>query len=382
MSGISRTERLGVRTWIEIDRAALEHNYKTFRELIPKPTKLLSVVKSNAYGHGLVDFSKQLETLGVDWFAVDSIVEGLKLRKEGITKPILVLGYTLPELLQEAINQDITVTASSMYMLTDISTRELKGILKIHVKIDSGMHRQGFMSHEMEEVLKVLTQNNHKISVDGLYTHFASAKDPAFTEETQKQRQLFLTWVDAFKGAGFSPIVHAAATGAALLFPDTHFDMVRIGIGMHGIWPSPEIGLLKENSSALKTTLSWKTIVSEIKLIPAGEKIGYDFTEETTRETKIAVCPIGYWHGFPRSLSSVGHVLVNGSKAKVMGRVSMDMIVIDVTDTPDLNVGDEVVLIGKSGDLEITATDVANTAGYSRYEFITRINPLIKKIYI
>ena len=194
--------------------------------------------------------------------------------------------------------------------------------------------------------------------------------------------KIFALWIDAFKKAGFKPIVHAAASGATMIFPETHFDMVRIGIGFHGLWPSVEIRESLENKKKLEPTMSWKTIISELKTLPAGSSVGYDFIETMKRETKLAVCPIGYWHGYFRSLSSVGIVLVNGVRVKVLGRVSMDMITIDVTDVPNPAVGDEVVLIGSSGEEYIGAHEISAIAEVSVYEFVTRINPLIKKLYL
>jgi alanine racemase len=339
-------------------------------------------VKSNAYGHGLVDFSKEIASLGIDWFAVDSVVEGLRLRKEGIDKPILVLGYTLPERIQEAIEHNISITLSNMYAAQGMKDLNLSGRVKVHIKIDSGMHRQGFMEYDLVPVLHFLKEHQDLVEVEGLYTHFAATRGPEDKEHTYKQVDVFKKWMTAFEEAGFKPIAHAARTGSSLLFPDTTFDMVRVGMGFHGIWPTRGIAESMKGKVELKPTLSWKSIISEIKTIPAGDKVGYDFTEEVTRETKIAVCPIGYWHGIPWSLSSKGFVLVNGVKVKIIGRVSMDMIVIDVTDVPTSNIGDEVVLIGKSGDLYLGAEELAALAHTSTYEYITRINPLIKKIYI
>ncbi len=378
---LSKDERLGLRTWIEIDAKAIENNYIAFRSLITSTTKLMSVVKSNAYGHGLVDFSRLVSSLGIDWLAVDSIVEALRLRKEGITKPILVLGYTLPERMQEALDNNISLTVSSLYTIEELKTLNLKGLLKVHIKVDSGMHRQGFMEPEMQAVIEFLSHHKDMVNVEGLFTHFAAAKNPTDPKPTMDQVEIFKKWVDAFRAAGFSPINHAAATGATLLFPETHFDMVRVGVGFHGVWPSKEAQEFAEHKVNLLPTLTWKTIISEIKPIAKGEKIGYDFTEETLRESLIAVCPIGYWHGFSRSLSSIGYVLVNGVKAKVLGRVSMDMIVIDITDVESPKIGDEVVIIGESNNEHIKAQDVADLMEASVYEFITRINPLIKKIY-
>jgi alanine racemase len=379
---LTKEARLGVRTWIEIDTEAIAHNYNIFRSLIPPSTKLMSVVKSNAYGHGLVDFSKKVSELGVDWLAVDSIVEALRLRKEGIKKPILVLGYTLPERTQEAIDQNISLTISNMFTAEGLKNLHLTGKLNVHVKVDTGMHRQGFMDYEREAIIEFLKHNADILEIEGLYTHFATAKDPEHPQETMEQLENFKQWIHAFTQAQFRPIVHAAASGATFLFPETYFDMVRVGISFHGLWPSEEVEEFNKGKLALKPTLSWKTIISELKTLPKGAKIGYDFTETIKHESKVAVCPIGYWHGFPRSLSSSGEVLVNGIRAKVLGRVSMDMIVIDVTKVPDPKIGDEVVIVGQSKEAYIGAYEQAQKSGTSTYEFVTRINPLIKKIYL
>ncbi len=378
----SRESRLGLRTWIEIDRNAIKNNYKIFRSIIAPTTKLLSVVKSNAYGHGLVDFSKEVAALGVDWLAADSVIEALRLRKENITTPMLVLGYTLPERISEAVEHNISLTVSNIFSLQGLKDLDLNHKVKIHIKVDSGMHRQGFMQYEMDAVIAFLSEHSKSIEVEGLYTHFAAAKDPAEPEDTQLQISIFKLWIDAFHAAGFKPILHAAATGATILFPETHFDMVRIGIGFHGLWPSTEAQAHRQKELLLKPTMSWKTIIGEIKTLPNGSKIGYDFTHTVSRETRIAVCPIGYWHGYCRSLSNLGVVGIKGLRGRVLGRVSMDMVVIDVTDIPELSIGDEVVLVGKSIDNEVSAHDLATLAGVSTYEFVTRINPLIKKIYI
>jgi alanine racemase len=372
----------GFRTWIEVDTKAIAHNYNIFRSVVKASTKLMSVVKSNAYGHGLVDFSKLISALGVDWLGVDSVVEATRLRKEGITVPILVLGYTLEERIAEAAQENISISISHMVALESLKKLKLGKKIKIQIKVDSGMHRQGFMEDEQKTVIDFLLNHKNSIEVEGLYTHFAAAKDPAHPEFTKEQMSIFKTWIEAFKKAGMKPIVHAAATGAALLSPETHFDMVRIGIGFHGLWPSAETEAYLEKNIELKPTLSWKTIIGEIKTIPKGAQVGYNFTYTVDRQTTMAVCPIGYWHGYSRSLSNQGIVLVNGVRAKVLGRVSMDMLVIDITDVPKVKVGDEVVLIGASNGDYLNAHDIASLSGTSVYEFVTRLNPLIKKIYI
>lgn len=371
--------RKGLRTWIEIDKKAIAHNYRVFRSIIDKKTKLLAVVKSNAYGHNLIEFSKEQERLGADFLGVDSVVEALTLRKEGIKIPILVLGYTLPEMLTEAHNKNISITVSNFESLSSVIKTKLA--IKIHIKVDTGMSRHGFLENDISEVLKKL-RNDKNIIVEGLFTHFSMAKNPSFPAHTNSQIEKFEKWKEAFLKADYKPIFHASATSGTLLYEKAHFDMVRIGISLYGIWPSRESEAFMENKITLKPVLSWKTVIAEIKKLPKGSKVGYDCTETLKKDSVIAVCPIGYWHGYPRALSSIGKVLINEEKAKILGRVCMDIVMIDVTDIKNAKVGDEVVLIGKSGINKITADDISTLLDGSSYEFLTRINPLIKRIYV
>jgi len=379
-----KNTRNGLRTWLEIDCRAIEKNYKFFRSLINSKTKLMAVVKSNAYGHGLVDFAKELKRLGADWFGVDSVMEGLALRREGIKSPILVLGYTLPDKFKEAAENDISITVSSFEILKSLQKNHFSKSLKIHIKVDTGMHRQGFLLQNLPKVLSFLKIENCKLKIklEGLYTHFAAAKNPAFPEYTKNQIAEFEKWRSAFKKAGLSPICHTSATAGAMIFPQANFDMVRIGIGLYGLWPAKEIQSYFTDRISLAPTLSWKTIISEIKDLPKGSKIGYDCTETLQKDSRVAVCPIGYWHGYPRVLSSIGFVLVNGQRARILGRVSMDMISIDVTDIKNAKIGSEVILIGKQGKEEIFAGELANLSDTSHYEIVTRLNPLMKRVYI
>lgn len=370
----------GLRTWIDIDTKAISHNVGVFRSLLKKETKLCAVLKSNAYGHSLIDFAKVIETQ-VDMIAVDSITEALALRKEGIRAPLLVLGYTLPEMLSAAIEHDIAVSISHQDHLDACRAHVSEKPLKIHLKVDSGMHRQGFLPDQKEAVLQALRALESRVVVEGVYTHFASAKNPAFPEYTKKQIAVFVEWRDALIAAGYTPCVHASATAGTLLFPEAHFDMVRIGIGLYGLWPSAETKAAREGRVTLQPVLSWKTLVSEVKRLKKGDKIGYDCTEILWRDAVVGVCPIGYWHGYPRALSAIGHVIVRGVKARVLGRVSMDMITVDLTEVGEVAVGDVVALIGEEARAAVTAPWLSGLIDMSYYELVTRINPLIRRIY-
>ncbi len=376
---MNKEDRLGLRTWLEIDKGAIKHNFAVFRALIPKETKMLGVVKSNAYGHNLFEFAKELEKLGVDFLGVDSAVEALALRREGVKTPILVLGFTLPEMFAELAKNGISMTVSNFETFNELKI--LKNKIKIHIKVDTGMSRHGFMESEMEKVLAEIRKNKNLL-VEGLFTHFAMAKNPAFPFYTKLQIEKFNKWREIFKKNKYNIIFHAGATSGTLLYKEAHFDMVRIGISLYGIWPAREIQAFNEGKISLKPVLAWRTLIAEVKKFSKGTKIGYDCSETLHRDSVVAVCPVGYWHGLPRALSSIGHVLVSGQKCKILGRVCMDIIMIDVTGIKNVKVGDIVTIIGKDGKQVISIDDMATLLDGSSYEFVTRINPLIKRIYL
>lgn len=370
----------GLRTWVEVDRSAVAHNYHTFRSVIKRTTKLMAVVKSNAYGHSLVSFAQSMESLGVDAIAVDSVVEALRLREKGVTVPLLVLGYTLPSKYTEAMEHDITITISSLEVLAEMLSRDLP--LQVHFKVDTGMHRQGISFDDLAKVKKLFSTYGGLVNLTGLYTHFAVAKGGAGRAYTQRQISEFHVWKSMFIDIGYTPLVHASATAGTLLFPEAEFDMVRIGIGMYGLWPSFEVKESQESKISLIPALSWKSVVGEIKQVPAGEGVGYDLTHTLRRDSVLAVVPVGYWHGYGRALSGRGHVIVRGSRASVIGRVSMGMIILDVSDIPEVQVGDEVILLGRDGHVEVSADELAELSDTINYEIVTRINPKIRRVYV
>lgn len=366
-----------LRTWLEIDSRAAKHNCKTFRGIIGPRVKLWAVVKSNAYGHGLVSFSKLAETSGVDGFCVDSIVEGLRLRDEGIRKQILVLGPTLPSRLIEAAADDVTVSVSSFDALKAIA--RAKSAPRFHLKIDTGFHRQGFYPEDVPKAIKLIT--NYQLPITGVYTHFSVAKDIVYPTYTELQFAKFQKAVTLFRKAGYKNLtVHAAATGGAMMNKKYHLDAVRIGVGLYGYHASPELELQFENVK-LKSILSWRTVISDIKKIKRGAYIGYDLAERAHANTKVAILPVGYWHGFSRSLSHIGEVLIAGRRARVVGRVSMDLTIVDVGGIR-CGVEDAATLIGRDGSEEISAAEIAQRSGTTHYEFLTRLNPLMERVVV
>ncbi|MFZ2052561.1 MAG: alanine racemase [Candidatus Aminicenantales bacterium] len=374
-------DRRSLRTWIEVDRSALEHNLIVFRSLLPPGCRLMAICKSNAYGHGLYDLAPVLEEMGADWFGVDSIVEAVTLRKKGIRKPILVLGYTLPGRFGDAEKYRISLTVSSLENLRALAAFPSPRPIRIHLKFDTGMHRQGFLPSQWGAARGLLLKKRRRIQAEGIYTHFASAKDPANRGYTNGQIKEFEKAVAFFGASANRPIRHASATAGAMNYPEAAYDLARIGIGLMGHWPSVETKRAWDKRIVLKPALTWRTIISEVKTLKKGLGVGYDLTETLKRDSRIGLCPIGYWHGFPRSLSLVGEVLVRGRRAKVLGTISMDMIVIDLTDAVGARVGDVVTAIGRDGREEVTAYEVARKAGVSHYELLTRLNPLIQKFY-
>lgn len=368
-----------LRTWIELDRRAIKNNFKIFKKISNGKT-IMGIVKSNAYGHGIIQFSKELEKLGIDWLGVDSIVEANTLRRNKIKKPILVLGYTLPKRMIEASMGNISLTISDFESLKQVIN--LKRKINIHLKIDTGMNRQGFLPEDVNRVINLL-KNQNNVFLGGVYTHFSSAKNPNNLLETRRQLKLFSETCEVFRKAGFDNIIkHAEATGGSMILNNDDLDLFRIGIGLYGVWPSDEMELFYKDKIKLKPVLIWKSIVSQIKVTKQDGFVGYDQTEKIKKGTKIAVIPVGYWHGFIRDLSSRGRVLVKGQFAKVLGRVSMDMIVVDITNIKNIKVGDVVLIIGKSGRNSLKVKDLVPSEHTSTYEVITRLNPLIERVVV
>lgn len=365
-----------LKTWVEISKKAIEQNIGTIREILSPKTKLWSVAKSNAYGHGLVDFARTASS-GVDGFCVDSVPEGLKLRKNGLKKPILALGPTLPGLLSEAAENSIILSVSDPEALKNIAKAKIRP--KFHLKIDTGMHRQGFYQNELKNAVKTIKAAGLSDNLTGIFTHFASAKDLNYPTYTEMQFSEFQKAISILEKSGFKNLMkHASATGGTLVNPKYHLDAVRIGIGLYGLWPSKELQLQKKELK-LKPVLSWHSLISEIKTVKKGDYIGYDLSERAPDKMKIAIIPIGYWHGFPRNLSGNGEVLINGKRAKVLGRVSMDLLIVNA-DGISCKVGDKATIIGRQKNEELSAFDVAQKCGTIHYELITRINPLIERI--
>lgn len=373
-----------LKTWIEIDKRAAFANIKTIRSILKKKIKLYAVVKSNAYGHGLRQFSSAVSSK-VDGFCVDSVHEGETLRSIGIKKSVLVLGPTFSRSdLEIAAENNLEITISIFESLKQIS--QIKQAPDFQIKVDTGMHRQGFFVKDLQKVIGIIKKNGLSKNLKGVYTHFASAKDVGYPNYTHGQIEEFKIAQKKFNVAGFKKILfHAAASGGAILYPQAHFDMVRIGIGLYGYWPSKESyvqhTLINKKELSLKPVLSWKARISEVKKLKKGDFVGYDLSERIERDTMVAIVPIGYWHGFSRGFAHTGQVIIRGKLCRIVGRVSMDLIIVKCGNIP-VHIGDTVTLIGKDKNEKLSADDLAEIAGTIKYEIMTSINPLIKRVVV
>ncbi len=368
-------------SWIELDTDAIKNNLKNLRTLITGQSKLMAVVKGQAYGHGMLPVARAAVEAGADWLGVFHIAEAVELSAQGLRVPILILGYVPFDDLEIAVQNGYHFTVSSipsLHRAAEIAS--MSGTqAKLHLKLECGTHRLGFSTIELDEVLNILRAEKH-LSLEGAHTHFANIEDTTLHDYARGQLEQFNHMLAKIRSSGF-PVAypHTACTAAAILFPDTHFAMVRIGIGMYGMWPSKETFLSAHmegrGAPHLTPAMTWKTIVAQLKDVPTGSYVGYGCTYRTTRPTKIAVLPVGYANGYDRRLSNRSHVLIKGNRASVRGRVCMNLIMVDVTDIPTIEPQEEVVLLGKQGDEIITAEQMAAWADTINYEIVTRIDP-------
>lgn len=368
-------------TWAEISKTALTHNAKQFKKVLGK-TKFMAVVKSNAYGHGSFAVSKTIEPL-VDYFGTANGTEALALREFGIKKPILVLNYYDLDQVKSLASQNISLVVYDLKQAQAISSwaKKLKKKVKVHVKVGTGLSRLGVLARDAVSFIKKIRQLPN-IEIEGLFSHFAASEDdPAFT---MIQLGHFRKIIEELEDNSiFIPIKHIACTASALTFPESHFDMVRIGIGTYGLqsYKSIHSQVIKANPGfQLKLALTWKARILAVKDLALGAFVGYGRTYRTTRKTKLAILPVGYYEGYDRGLSNLAEVLIGGKRCKVRGRVYMNLLSVDVTDVKNVKAGDEAVLLGSQGKETITADELALIASTINYEIVTRINPIIPRI--
>ncbi|MBI4726979.1 alanine racemase [candidate division TA06 bacterium] len=372
--------------WVELDKKALLKNLKTFRSLLGQGTKLCPVVKSNAYGHGTLEAARIIQCSGLaDWLAVNSADEGLKLRRQGIKLPVLVLGYVPLARLSDAVLHDLRLTVYNREILAKLRSLKTKKKIFLHIKLETGTHRQGVDLKGALHLAKMI-KGSKNLALEGYSTHFANIEDTTDRSFAGKQLQRYQKMLNELEKKGFKANVnHIACTAASLVFPQTRLQLARIGIGLYGLWPSRETMVsLKEQGSEfrLEPVMSWKTRVAQVKMVPAGSYIGYGCTFRVSRRTKIAVLPVGYYDGYDRKLSNTAYVLIKGKRAPIRGRVCMNLCMADITDIPGVRPEDEVVLLGKQKNEKISAEQMAQWIGTINYEVVTRINPLLPRVVV
>ncbi|MFH1284017.1 MAG: alanine racemase [Candidatus Peregrinibacteria bacterium] len=375
-------------TWVEISREALRKNIRQFREVIGADRILCPCVKANAYGHGLIECAKTFLDAGADWLAVNAVYEARALREAGIFSPIYVLGYVPFDELAEAIALDLRMVVYNKETISRLAEAAGEGgkRTKVHLKIETGNNRQGVAIDDLVEMAEYI-RSFDRIELEGLSTHFANIEDTTDHGYAEIQLARFNKAVSILEKSGIKvPIKHCGNSAATLIFPETHFDMVRPGISCYGMWPSKETHLsyTKEvgGSAQFSPAFTWKAKVAQVKTVPAGECIGYGCTYKTTRQTRVAIIPVGYYDGYDRGVSGRAHVLIQGKRAPLCGRVCMNIIMADVTDIPNASLEDEVVLIGRDGDENISAELFAQWADTINYEIPTRVNERIPRMYI
>jgi alanine racemase len=334
----------------------------------------MAVVKKNAYGHGAAAVSRAALEAGADYLAVHSIEEAVGIRLAGSNAPILILGPVLPNKANTIIEQCLTPTVVDREFACALSAaaQEWNRVVEVHVKVDAGLNRYGALLEEAPELINYLSTLPN-IKVVGLYTHFSSA-DELDETPTKLQLERFLKVARLFPQI---ELLHAANSAATLRFPETHLNMVRVGEAIYGYYPSAAC-----KTVPLRPALSVKTRIVRVHTIKAGEGVSYGLTWVAPKESIVALIPFGYGHGLPRILSNRGQVLVKGKRAPIRGVVCMDQSIIDVTEMPGVKVGDEAAIIGRQGDEEITATEVAELAQTIDYEIITRLPMTLPRIYL
>jgi alanine racemase len=364
-------------TWAEINLKAISHNLDCICKLVGHDCEIMAVVKANAYGHGIIQISRRLVKNGINYLGVATVDEALKLRKEGINVPVLVLGSTLKEEARAAIKYGVTLTLCDQRLLKILSglAKKAKRRPKVHIGVDTGMGRIGIWHEEAVEFIKEVNRNK-KIELEGIYTHFSSAgRDKAYT---RKQIDSFEKILIGLEKAHI-PVKykHAANSIAVVDWKKSHLNLVRPGILIYGIYPKESFRM----KFKLKPVMNLKTKITYLKDTPPGRSISYGRTYITKKATKIATIPIGYADGYGRILSNKAKALVGGQYARVVGIVTMDQTLLDVGHIKGIKVGDECVLVGKQRKKEIPVEKIAKLAGTIPYEIVATVTDRVPRIY-
>ncbi len=368
-------------SWVEVNLSAIENNARRLKEIVGHETELLAMVKANAYGHGAIETARAVLRGGATWLGVYAAGEGIELRQAGITAPVLVVGPTLSAWIPVAVAHNLTLTIFSLDTVRTINdaAREQHLMVRVHVKINTGMTRLGIEPEQAIEFANALRELKH-IEVQGAFTHFAVSDETSdFSREyTQQQLAKFNRVVQDFESAGLNvQYRHTANSPASAYLPEARFNLSRGGILFYGLDPSDEV----QRPAGFVPALSFKTYVAQVREVSVGTYVSYGCTFRAARAMRLAVLMVGYGDGFRRK-PNYGEVLVRGKRAPIVGRVCMDQTMIDVTDIPGVTEGDEVVLIGKQGREEISADEVARKLGTNNYETVTTISARVERRYV
>ena len=379
--------------WAAIDLKAISHNISQIKKNLNPASRLMAVVKANAYGHGLLEIAGHAAAKNADALGVARLSEAIQIRESGIDTPILIFGHTPPEFAEKLINYDITQTIWSLQAARFFSeiAQSVKKKIKAHLNVDTGMGRLGILPGDIREGAE--TGHISKDSLDevesmcslpgidleGIYTHFATA-DHADKTSAHRQFEIFIDFINHLKKRKIDfKFRHAANSAAIIDMPDTHLDMVRAGISIYGHYPSDYVNKKK---IALKPAMTLKSKIIYLKKVKAGFKISYGATAETSRPTTIATVPTGYGDGYSRLLSSKGKMIVCGCPAPVIGRICMDQTMLDVGDIPGVQLGDEVVVFGRQGNVSISAEEIAKDINTISYEVLSIISQRVHRKYL
>lgn len=374
------------RTWAEVSLDNLEHNYRAIKKHIPEGCRFLGVMKADAYGHGAVPLSHALCELGAEYLAVSNLEEAIQLRRGGVRAPMLILGYTPASFADTMVFMDITQEVHSLEYAKELDTA-LAGtnyILNVHLKLDTGMTRIGFFAYDHERTLPELLEvcGLPHLHVEGVFTHFCVADSKAPEDEafTRTQYARFTAMLDALAAHGIRPeLRHCASSGATILYPELALDMVRPGIATYGHAPSEDA----EGILDLRPLMTVRTTVAQLREIPAGTSISYGRTYTAERDMRVAVLPIGYADGLLRGLSGKVSFRIRGKMARSVGRICMDMCMVDVSEIPGIRVGDEAALFGYDTDGTLLPCErIAQQAGTISYEILCGISKRIPRIYM
>jgi alanine racemase len=369
-------------TWAEVDLDALAANFHIVKDKVGPDVNVMAVVKANAYGHGAVECARRLEREGADWFGVALPEEGIELRNAAIDKPILCLAGFWGEQATACLQHELVPVVYRLDMIEafDRAARERGVIADVHVKIDTGMGRLGVRFDEVADFADALKQFKN-IRADGFMTHFAAADEPSCGPLTNDQIHRFERAVAAFREHGFDPAYQHLANSAAVFGQKSAWgNLVRPGGVLYGLWR--DILAPEDRNVKLRPVMSLHSRISLLKWVPQGETVGYGCTFEASRKTLVATIPIGYDDGYMRALSNRGHAIIRGVYATVIGRISMDLTLIDVTNVPGVHTEDEVTFMGAEGELSISAEELAKTAGTLSYEITCGISERVPRVYV